>query len=320
MKKLNENDVDIIYKRLDEKGIEPAAIQELILVKKERVCLGCGCSDMCACEGECHWLDVDEDSGFGICSECGEYIEEYIDDTKEKCFNATIKCTFSFDVAEHGTDDVFAIDSDFRKVADEIAKSCLEYNASNIRVTKIKEVISGSEKTEELKKIYIAGPDVFNSDSIEIGKRYKQLCQKYGFIGLYPLDNIADFTQKPHDIAKQIFEANKHSIDEADIVIANLNPFRGKEADSGTVWECAYATALNKKVYVYISEDKQYIERFSEDEKKKSQPVQGIYVDNDGMTIEDFEHPFNLMLACSVDGIVVGGFEDVLKAIKDNAL
>jgi len=36
----------------------------------------------------------------------------------------------------------------------------------------------------------------------------KQLCEDYGFIGLYPLDNIADFTQEPNMIAKQIFVAN----------------------------------------------------------------------------------------------------------------
>lgn len=86
-----------------------------------------------------------------------------------------------------------------------------------------------------MKKIYIAGPDVFELDSIEIGKRYKRLCTEYGFKGLYPLDNEADFSQKPNDIAKEIFKANKQMIKECDIVVANLNPFRGTESDSGTV-------------------------------------------------------------------------------------
>ena len=47
-----------------------------------------------------------------------------------------------------------------------------------------------------LKKIYIAGFDVFMQNSIEIGKNYVELCKKYGFEGLYPLDNVVDFNQE----------------------------------------------------------------------------------------------------------------------------
>ena len=47
-----------------------------------------------------------------------------------------------------------------------------------------------------MKKIYIAGTDVFEQNSIEIGERYVKLCQKYGFQGLYPLDNKIDFNQE----------------------------------------------------------------------------------------------------------------------------
>ena len=36
-------------------------------------------------------------------------------------------------------------------------------------------------------------------------------------------------------IAQDIFIANKNLIEECDIVVANLNSFRGKESDSGTV-------------------------------------------------------------------------------------
>ncbi len=97
-------------------------------------------------------------------------------------------------------------------------------------------------------KIYIAGPDVFEQDSVEIGQKYSDLCKKYGHEGLYPLDNIVDFKQAKQKIAQDIFHANVKLIKEADIVIANLNPFRGKEADSGTVWECGFASALGKKV------------------------------------------------------------------------
>ena len=163
-----------------------------------------------------------------------------------------------------------------------------------------------------MKKIYIAGPDVFEKDSIELGKRVVALCEKYGFEGLYPLDNVVDFSQEKHKIAEDIFKANVKMIEKADIVIANLNPFRGKEPDSGTVWECGYASGLGKAVYAYMHDSSEYITRFLEEEIELEN---GNMYDKQGMLIEDFAYPLNLMLSCSVQEIVTGSFEDVLKKV-----
>lgn len=170
-------------------------------------------------------------------------------------------------------------------------------------------------KKSNMKKIYIAGPDVFEKNSIEIGKYYVELCKKYGFEGLYPLDNVVDFNQKKQKIAQDIFLANKQMIDSCDIVIANLNSFRGKESDSGTVWECGYAYALGKKVYGYLNRDKNYIDQFDENEKNIED---SIYYDSEGKVIEDFNYPLNLMISCSVNEIIHGDFEKVLKKICYN--
>ena len=161
------------------------------------------------------------------------------------------------------------------------------------------------------KKIYIAGFDVFKKDSLIIGNTYQKLCEKYGFEGLYPLDNKADFTQKKQTIALEIFRNNKEMIDNCDIVIANLNSFRGKEADSGTIWECGYAFALGKKVYGYMEDTSDYIDKFTSEEKDVQE---NETYDETGMAIEDFNHPINLMIACS-STILQGEFEDVLKSI-----
>ena len=162
-------------------------------------------------------------------------------------------------------------------------------------------------------KIYIAGFDVFKKDSLDIGKEYQNLCSKYGFIGLYPLDNQVDFVQEKQKIASDIFHANRTMIHQCDIVIANMNTFRGKEADSGTIWECGYASALGKKVYGYMDDTSAYVEKFRSDEKEI---LDGISYDKNGMAIEDFNHPINLMIACS-SKIFQGKFEDVLKEIKE---
>jgi nucleoside 2-deoxyribosyltransferase len=167
-------------------------------------------------------------------------------------------------------------------------------------------------KKSKMKKIYIAGPDVFKPNSIEIGKEYVRLCGEYGFKGLYPLDNKVDFIQSKNKIAQDIFKANQKLIQECDIVITNLNSFRGKESDSGTVWECGYGFGLGKKVYAYISRDGNYIDQFSKDEKVYTE---NGFTDLQGDFIEDFDYPLNLMLSCSVEKIIVGTFEDVLKNI-----
>jgi len=163
-----------------------------------------------------------------------------------------------------------------------------------------------------MKKIYIAGPDVFEKDSVEIGKKLVDLCEIYGFKGLYPLDNVVDFSQPKQKIAQDIFEANRSMIQEADVIIANLNPFRGKEADSGTVWECGYAYGMGKEVYGYMKDTRVYLHSFAEDEKCFKD---GCYIDKQERIIEDFEHPLNLMIACCVKAIIEGSFEDVLRQL-----
>jgi len=162
-----------------------------------------------------------------------------------------------------------------------------------------------------MQKIYIAGPDVFERDSIEIGKKLVQLCLDYGYKGLYPLDNVVDFSQSKHKIAQDIYDANAQMIEDADIVIANLSSFRGKEADTGTVWECGYAHGLKKDVYGYMDRSSAYIEQF--DSKKEDA---GMFWDDQDRFIEDFDYPINLMVACSCKEIIKGSFEDILKKLN----
>lgn len=160
-----------------------------------------------------------------------------------------------------------------------------------------------------MKKIYIAGFDVFKQNSIQIGQDYANLCVKYGFKGLYPLDNVVNFNQSKNKIAEDIYHANIDLIHQSDIVIANLNSFRGKEADSGTVWECGYAKALGKEVYGYMQNNQSYLDSFDENEKLL---LNNVYVDKENMIIEDFDYPINLMISCSVNKIIFGNFEDCL--------
>lgn len=70
-----------------------------------------------------------------------------------------------------------------------------------------------------MKKIYLAGPDVFEKDALEVGKVLKALCNEFGFEGLFPLDNILE-AEEPKELAREIRQANLALIrHQADIVI-----------------------------------------------------------------------------------------------------
>jgi nucleoside 2-deoxyribosyltransferase len=162
-------------------------------------------------------------------------------------------------------------------------------------------------------KIYLAGPDVFETDAIEQGRALKELCRQYGFEGLFPLDNEIAFDGTPYAIAKAIREANIALLKECDLVMANLNPFRGLEPDSGTVYEVGYAAALGKKVYGYAADLRPMIERVREEQKLLGDAT----LCQDGKIIEDFGLSHNLMM---IDVVVAESAEACLKFIETRVL
>lgn len=143
-----------------------------------------------------------------------------------------------------------------------------------------------------MKKIYLAGFEVFAPDAVQRGTEMKRLCAQYGFEGCYPLDNEAADVQ-------QIFTGNTGLIDRCDIVMANLNPFRGKEPDSGTAFEVGYAWAKGKQIYGYLQDARTMRERLGEQ-------------DESGFAVEDFGMAVNLMLGCAAE-IVQGDLEACLR-------
>ncbi len=159
-----------------------------------------------------------------------------------------------------------------------------------------------------MKKIYLAGPDVFEPDAVAIGERLKRLAHDYGFIGLFPLDNIIPDKASPHETARAIRDANIQLIKSSDIVMANLNPFRGIEPDSGTVFEVGYACALGKDVYCYATDCREMIARIRE----KQQLPADTTMCREGKTIEDFNLSHNLMM---IDLVVAKDAESCLTNI-----
>ena len=146
-------------------------------------------------------------------------------------------------------------------------------------------------------KIYLAGPDVFLPDAVEIGRRKVALCARHGLTGLYPLDNSIDIAAR--DASLQIFRGNETMMIAADAIVANLTPFRGPGADAGTVYELGYMAGRGKPCFGYSNDDSSYADRAAGFTHVTSRD--GRLIDADGLTIEDFGLAGNLMMIHALD-------------------
>lgn len=140
-------------------------------------------------------------------------------------------------------------------------------------------------------RIYLAGPDVFLANAVEVGDRKRELCERFGFEGLFPLDKDKSIAG---DAAK-IFRANCERMRRADIGLFNLTPFRGPSADSGTVFELGFMASLGKPVYGYSSETADYAKRVEASDGPLEER-QGLLWDHHGHAVEDFGLSDNLMI------------------------
>jgi len=160
-----------------------------------------------------------------------------------------------------------------------------------------------------MKKIYLAGPDVFEKDAIAHGEALKELCSHFGFEGLFPLDNVIQ-EDEPEKMAEAIRVANIQLIHEADIVMANLSPFRGFEPDSGTVYEVGFAEALGKPVFGYTSDLAALKHRLIKHQELDHDATHCL----DGKFIEDFGLSHNLMFSHT---LVASDASACLSVIRD---
>lgn len=178
-------------------------------------------------------------------------------------------------------------------------------------------------------KVYIAGPDVFFKDALEIGNLKKEICRKYGFEGVYPLDLLPDdlFTDK-YDLnsrAKLIKKACVKGITESNILVANMTPFRGISMDVGTACEIGLADMADLDIYGYSLDERHYIEKVI-DAKLFSHKVGDIEYDINGSLVENFLKIDNCMVteACKEIFFKLTPFETHIelfeKVIKNIAL
>lgn len=160
-------------------------------------------------------------------------------------------------------------------------------------------------------RIYLAGPEVFLPDPIAAGKRKAALCAAAGLEGVYPLDNALplDGLAKVEQ-ARLISESNEALMRSCDAAIANLTPFRGVSADSGTAFEVGFMRALGKPVLAYANTT---LTLHARSLVYRAGPRLPFDFDAPGVAIEDFDLTENLMIDIAVRA---SGVEVVRSAVE----
>ena len=169
-------------------------------------------------------------------------------------------------------------------------------------------------------KLYLAGPEIFLPNAKECAEKQLTLCEKYGFIGLHPIDNNIGLAGSAFGIAKDIYRGDVGQVRECDIVVANCNMFRGALIDDGTAYELGYGNALEKPSYGYINKRIGYVNRVTQN-YPWHEIENSVRADKDGyLLLDDFGSEINLMMQCGMVAnggrLIIGDFESCLRAIR----
>jgi nucleoside 2-deoxyribosyltransferase len=115
--------------------------------------------------------------------------------------------------------------------------------------------------------VYLAGPDVFFPDALERGARMKDVLAARELYGLFPLDGAPEpgHYADSKAFALAIGDACEAMMRQADIAIANIQPWRGPEADDGTSYEIGFMAALGKPIVLHTSDPRPFSRRLIDD-------------------------------------------------------
>lgn len=144
-------------------------------------------------------------------------------------------------------------------------------------------------------KVYLAGPDVFLPDAPAQAARRTALCARHGITALPPLnEDVASLAAMPEAEAwRVIFAKDLAMMQRADLVIANLTPFRGASADAGTLVELGWFLGRGLPVFAYSNSATPFAARSAALLDRVPDPMPGL-------TVGGFGLPDNLMIPGAV--------------------
>lgn len=162
--------------------------------------------------------------------------------------------------------------------------------------------------------LYLAGPEVFLPNAAAVVDEQRRICRALGLTPISPMDagdEDGDQTLAPAD---RIFANNIEMIERADAVVANIDPFRGPDPDAGTAFEVGYAHGRGKPIYVWTEVVASASARVEQHWSPLHTREDGMLADRDGLLVENFGGPVNLMLV-SPATVVLGSFEECIRRV-----
>lgn len=162
----------------------------------------------------------------------------------------------------------------------------------------------------ENEKIYIAGPECFYKGGPSILNAMRRRAESLGFGVTLPNDHPLDMGNP--DLGKRadsIFEDLRNIMKETTVIIADLEAYRGSEADSGTVYEIGMAYADGLRCYGYTRDKRSLAWK-----DQKYSMGHGTVYDEKGKPAPYKELPFSPAVVGSTK-IVEGDFDDCLSMV-----
>lgn len=161
------------------------------------------------------------------------------------------------------------------------------------------------------KSVYLAGPEVFLENAREILDLKIALTREAGLVPISPGDLEIPKMPTKFELGLEISKIDEFLMNKADAIIANLTPFRGIAADTGTCFELGFMCAQGKPAFAYTNVKADHAARtlgYFNGEMRRD--ARGLPRGPDGMLIEDTDMIDNLMMHGGVvnrGGVVVVG-------------
>lgn len=103
------------------------------------------------------------------------------------------------------------------------------------------------------KSVYLAGPEVFLPNARKILDLKIALTREAGLVPVSPGDLEFPPTNSKWELGLAISRIDEHLMNSADAIIANLTPFHGIAADTGTCFELGFMCAQGKPAFAYTN-------------------------------------------------------------------
>jgi nucleoside 2-deoxyribosyltransferase len=152
-------------------------------------------------------------------------------------------------------------------------------------------------------KVYLAGPEVFLPNAREALDIKIALTRAAGLVPVSPGDFVVAPQPSKRQLGHAISEIDEKMMNEADAIIANLTPYHGVSADTGTCYELGYMCAQGKLAYAYTNVAAGMRERTIAhyDGDVVTDANGRLRSRRDGLAVEDMDMSDNLMMQGGIE-------------------